>query len=84
MKKGLPFRSAYKISGELVRKCIAENKVLEELSLDEFKAHSELIEDDIYSEIDLLTCVEKRISLGGTSVSMVERQIEFVKNKLSI
>ena len=84
VKKGLPFRSAYKISGELVRKCIAENKVLEELSLDEFKAHSELIEDDIYSEIDLLTCVEKRISLGGTSVSMVERQIEFVKNKLSI
>ena len=83
VKKGLPFRSAYKISGELVRKCIAENKVLEELSLDEFKAHSELIEDDIYSEIDLLTCVEKRISLGGTSVSMVERQIEFVKNKLS-
>ena len=84
VKKGLPFRSAYKISGELVRKCIAENKVLEELSLDEFKAHSELIENDIYSEIDLLTCVEKRISLGGTSVSMVEQQIEFVKNKLSI
>ena len=84
VKKGLPFRSAYKISGELVRKCIAENKVLEELSLDEFKAHSELIENDIYSEIDLLTCVQKRISLGGTSVSMVEQQIEFVKNKLSI
>ena len=84
VKKGLPFRSAYKISGELVRKCIAENKVLEELSIEEFKAHSELIEDDIYSEIDLLTCVEKRISLGGTSVSMVEQQIEFVKNKLSI
>jgi len=83
VKKGLPFRSAYKVSGELVRKCIAENKVLEELSLEEFKAHSELIEEDIYSEIDLLTCVQKRISLGGTSVSMVERQIEFVKNKLS-
>ena len=83
VKKGLPFRSAYKISGELVRKCIAENKVLEELSLDEFKAHSELIENDIYSEIDLLTCVQKRISLGGTSVSMVEQQIEFVKNKLN-
>ena len=83
VKKGLPFRSAYKVSGQLVRKCIAENTVLEELSLDEFKEASELIEEDVYKEIDLLTCVEKRISLGGTSVSMVERQIEFVKNNLN-
>ena len=71
------------MSGQLVRKCIAENTVLEELSLEEFKAASELIEEDVYKEIDLLTCVEKRISLGGTSVSMVERQIEFVKNNLN-
>ena len=84
VKKGLPFRSAYKISGQLVRKCIAEDKVLEELSLEEYKEFSPLIEEDIYSEIDLLTCVEKRISLGGTSVAMVEKQIQFVKNKMTI
>ena len=83
VKKGLPFRSAYKISGQLVRKCIAENTVLEELSLEEFKSASELIEEDVYKEIDLLTCVQKRISLGGTSVSMVERQIEYVKTNLN-
>ncbi len=81
-KKGLPFRSAYKISGSLVAKCIAEGKVLEELSLSELKAFSELFEEDIYREIDLNTCVEKRISEGGTSLLSVEKQIKIVEEKL--
>ena len=82
VKKGLPFRSAYKISGQIVAKCIAEGKVLETLTLDEYKEFSPLFEDDLYGEIDLLTCVEKRISEGGTSPSSVEAQIRFVKEKL--
>ncbi len=82
VKKGLPFRSAYKISGQIVAKCIAENKVLETLTLAEYKGFSELFEDDLYGEIDLLACVEKRISEGGTSPQSVEAQISYVKEKL--
>ncbi len=82
VKKGMPFRSAYKISGQLVAECISKNTVLEELSLEEYKAHSKLFEDDLYDEIDLLTCVEKRISEGGTSVKSVEAQIKYVKEIL--
>ena len=82
VKKGLPFRSAYKISGQLVKKCIQEGKTLEKLSLEEYKAFDNCFEQDVYQAIDLLTCVEKRISEGGTSVSSVEKQIEFVRNAL--
>ncbi len=79
VKKGMPFRSAYKISGQLVAKCIAEGKVLETLSLEEYRTFSELFDDDLYEEISLETCVAKRISEGGTSVSSVEAQIAHVK-----
>ena len=82
VKKGLPFRSAYKLSGQLVAKCIAEGKVLEELSLEEYKSFSELFEDDLYADIDLRACVEKRISEGGTSVKSVEKQLKYVKECL--
>ena len=82
VKKGMPFRSAYKISGQLVAQCIREGTVLEELPLEAYKAHSELFEEDLYQDIDLLNCVEKRISLGGTSVASVEQQIMFVKERI--
>ncbi|MBR0442869.1 MAG: argininosuccinate lyase [Clostridia bacterium] len=83
VKKGMPFRSAYKISGQIVAKCIAESKVLETLTLDEYRAYSELFDEDIFNEIDLNTCVEKRISEGGTSLRSVEAQIAYVREKLS-
>ncbi|MBQ0083809.1 MAG: argininosuccinate lyase [Clostridiales bacterium] len=79
-KKGMPFRSAYKISGEIVAKCIKEDKVLENLTLAEYKEFSPVFEEDLYNAIDLAVCVEKRISKGGTSVSSVEKQIEFVRS----
>ena len=83
VKKGLPFRSAYKISGQIVAQCIREGKVLETLELSEYQKYSDLFEEDLYNDIDLLTCVEKRISEGGTSVSSVEAQMAFVKEKLA-
>ena len=79
VKKGLPFRSAYKISGQLVAQCIRENTVLEDLPLDVYKTYSVLFEEDLYEAIDLMTCVQKRISQGGTSVESVEAQIKYVK-----
>jgi argininosuccinate lyase len=83
VKKGLPFRSAYKVSGQIVAKCIAEGKVLEQLTLDEYRAYSELFDEDVFHEIDLTVCVEKRISEGGTSLRSVEAQIDYVRTMLS-
>ena len=84
VKKGLPFRSAYKISGQLVALCIEQGTVLEELPLDTYRTFSDLFEDDLYQAIDLNVCVEKRISEGGTSVASVEAQISYVKELLLV
>ena len=83
VKKGMPFRSAYKISGQIVAQCIAGGLILETLPLSEYKKHSDLFEEDLYNDIDLLTCVQKRISEGGTSVASVEAQIAYVKECLA-
>ena len=80
--KGLPFRSAYKISGRIVAKCISERKILENLSLEEYKEYSELFDTDLYEAIDLKNCMEKRTSVGGTSIASVEMQIEHVRKIL--
>ena len=82
VKNGLPFRSAYKIAGQLVARCMAENTVLEHLPLAVYREYSDLFTEDVYSTIDLTTCVEKRISEGGTSIASVEAQIAYVKDKL--
>ena len=83
VKKGMPFRSAYKISGQLVAKCIAEGCVLETLPLETYRQYSDLFDKDLYEDIDLLNCVQKRISQGGTSVQSVEAQIAYVKERLA-
>ena len=82
VRKGLPFRTAYKISGQIVAKCIAEHQVLDTLPLEVYRAYSELFDEDLYEDISLDTCVAKRISEGGTSVESVERQISLVRAKL--
>ena len=82
VRKGLPFRAAYKLSGQIVADCIARNLVLEDYPLEDYRAHSPLIAEDVYEAVDLAACVEKRVSLGGTSVSSVRQQIEYVHNQL--
>ena len=82
VKKGLPFRSAYKVSGELVALCIRQNTVLEDLPLNTYRQYSELFDNDLYPAIDLMNCVQKRISMGGTSVESVEKQIQYVKDNI--
>ena len=75
-KKGIPFRSSYKISGQLVAYCIQNNTVLDNLSLETYQQFSPVFDTDVYEAISLETCVSKRISKGGTSVESVQTQIE--------
>ncbi len=82
-KKGMPFRAAYKIVGQIVAECIDKKCVLDNLPLECYRAHSDMFEADLYKEISLETCVSKRISEGGTSVASVEGQIAYVKEELS-
>ena len=81
--KGMPFRTAYKISGQLVAQCIAQGTVLESLPLDVYRSHSELFGEDLYAVIDLEACVNRRISEGGTSRESVRAQIAYVKEMLT-
>ena len=82
VKRGMPFRSAYKIVGQIVAECIGIGCVLDTLPLEAYRAHSELFGEDLYEEISLESCVGKRISEGGTSVKSVEEQIEYVRGEL--
>ena len=82
VKKGLPFRSAYKISGQLVALCIEKDTVLEELPLSVYQAYSQLFAADLYTEIALETCVSKRISQGGTCTDSVKEQIAYIRECL--
>ena len=83
VKKGMPFRSAYKISGQLVALCMREGCVLETLPLSRYREFSELFDEDLYAAIDLKACMEKRSSEGGTSVASVEKQIAAVRKILN-
>ena len=74
-KKGLPFRAAYNIAGQLVAYCIEHTAVLEELPLALLRQYSERFDEDVYAAIALTNCVTGRTSLGGTCVASVEAQI---------
>lgn len=80
VRKGLAFRDAYKISGQIVARCIAEDLVLETLPLAVYQEYSPIFTDDLYAEIDLAACVAKRISEGGPSVASVRQQILTVRH----
>ena len=81
-KKGLPFRSAYKTVGQIVAECIEKGLVLDNFPIEQYRKYSELFEEDLYAEISLETCVNKRNSLGGASEQSVRAQIEWVKKEL--
>ncbi|MBE6063718.1 MAG: argininosuccinate lyase [Clostridium butyricum] len=76
VKKGMPFRIAHGVVGEIVLECIKQNKMIEDLSLPELKKFSELFEEDVYHAINLVTCVEERKVLGGPSKESVKIQLK--------
>ena len=81
-KKGMPFRDAYILTGNIVRDAISNNETLDTIKIEKYKEYSELIDSDIYHEIDLRNCVDKRLSFGGTSKEMVLKQIELLEAEL--
>lgn len=83
VKKGLPFREAYKITGTIVAYCIDNDKALDDLSIDEYKQFSDTFDEGIYDAIDLIKCVELRTVIGGPAPTTVSSHIKSIKEWLN-
>lgn len=75
VKKGLPFRDAHAVIGNMVYYCIEHNKAIDDLTMDEMKSFSDIIEDDIYKAVSMETCVNDRDVIGGPAKKMTEKAI---------
>ncbi|EGC01771.1 argininosuccinate lyase [Ruminococcus albus] len=82
VKKGMPFRDAYKITGTLVHTCIELGCTLETLPLEEYKKLTENFDEDVYDAISLDTCVMQRKAAGGPAPESVKAQIAYVREKI--
>jgi len=82
VKKGMPFRDAYKITGTLVARCIELDTTLEDLDIKEYKKLTNVFDEDVYKAINLETCVMQRNVDGGPAPEAVARQIEQLKAEL--
>ena len=82
VKKGMPFRDAYKITGTLVARCIELDTTLEDLDIKEYKKLTDVFDEDVYKAINLETCVMQRNVDGGPAPEAVARQIEQLKAEL--
>jgi argininosuccinate lyase len=65
VRKGIPFRTAHGLVGELVLLCEKKNCALDDLSIEEFRSVCDKIDEDIYDAISLETCVNNRKTLGA-------------------
>ena len=74
-KKGVPFRTAYKITGELVAECIDRGLTLSELPLDRYKSYAPAFGEDVYAAIDMKNCAFQRTSYGGPAAESVAAQV---------
>ena len=83
VKKGMPFRTAYKKVGEIVAYCIDSGLILETVPMEKYKEFDPTFDDDLFGEISLDTCVEKRISAGGTGPDSVETQLKYITEFLN-
>lgn len=73
--KGIPFREAHAIVGKIVRYCLDSHQKLEELTIHQFQAFSQLMTEDVFAILDLKRIIDSRNSQGGTSATQVERQL---------
>ena len=79
VKKGVPFRDAHGIIGRLVLYCIDNDKAIEDCSIEELQKISDVFGSDIYDEVSLRTCVDKRLTKGGPSPARMKENITFYK-----
>lgn len=84
VKKGMPFRDAYKITGTLVAECIEKGLTLETLPLECYRKMTELFTEDVYEAISLETCVRERKSEGGPAPDAVKVQLEIAAKQLGL
>ncbi len=82
VKKGMPFRTAYKIIGSIVAYAIDNDKTLDSMSIDEYKHFSELFDKDIYEYIDLKKAVNDRTVVGGPAPATVKKHVDLIKEFL--
>ena len=82
VKKGIPFRTCHEIVGKMVAKAVETRRDLDEFTLSEFKEFSDLIEEDIYTAIDVTNCVKERNIIGGPAKSQVLLEIENGRKQL--
>ncbi len=80
--KGMPFREAHAIVGQMVLHCLKEGKYLQDVSLEQYKAMSPLIEKDVYEVLNPKVAIARRTSLGGTAFESVRAQIKQAKSEL--
>ncbi len=78
-KNGVPFRDAYKATGELVARCIELGTDLESLPIEEYKAVCDVFTEDVYKAISLEYCVSQRTAFGGPAPELVKAQAQRVK-----
>ena len=79
-KKGMPFRQAHEVVGHLVLLCDKRGCNLDDLSLEDFKAESELFEEDITGALDLESIVAARTTFGGTSREALHDQMQLAED----
>ena len=84
VNKGVPFRDAHGIIGQLVLLCIDKNISLDELSLEEYKNISPVFDEDIYEAISLKTCVEKRLTKGAPGHAVMLEEIKECERYLEV
>ena len=82
VKKGLPFREAYKITGSIVAYAIDNDKTLDTITISEYKKFSDLFDEDFYEYIDLKKAVNDRTVVGGPAPKTVKKHVNIIKEFL--
>ncbi|MBQ8074031.1 MAG: argininosuccinate lyase [Clostridia bacterium] len=83
VKKGVPFRDAHRVVGELVAHCLSENKALLDLTLPELRAFHPAFDSDVFEALSLIACVEKRDIPGAPAPAQVRAAIARARAKLA-
>lgn len=83
VRKGVPFRDAHGIIGQLVLYCIEKNTSIDKLSLEELKGISDMFEEDVFDAVSLKTCVEKRLTIGAPGSESMKKTLQIYKSDLN-